>query len=139
LNIRQGPQNDRRRSQRVMLSVAVRVSGTNANGVAFAEDTATVVVNADGGMVLLKSAVRIGQQLNLRNINTSEDALCVAIDANTGSNEAREVGMEFVAAAPRFWRVSFPPIDWSSRSPEAKRHGNGGPVHEPTPSLAAKK
>jgi hypothetical protein len=31
------------------------------------------------------------------------------------------VGIEFDEPAPRFWRVAFPPEDWSPHSPEAKR------------------
>ena len=137
-NPRPGPYGDRRRSQRVLLSVRVRVTGTDASGVAFTEDTATAVVNSHGGLVLLKTAVRQGQRLKIENLNTDEETLCVAIDGNAGSIAAREVGVEFVTAAPRFWRVTFPPADWSSRSPEAKRSGRAGSVQEPTSPLGTK-
>jgi len=30
------------------------------------------------------------------------------------------VGIEFLEPSPRFWRIAFPPEDWSARSPEAK-------------------
>jgi hypothetical protein len=33
----------------------------------------------------------------------------------------REVGVEFVEPSHGFWRVTFPPEDWSVHSPEAKR------------------
>lgn len=137
-NPRPGPYGDRRRSQRVLLSVQVRITGTSANGVAFTEDTTTAVVNVHGGLVLLKTAVRQGQRLKIKNLNTDEETQCVAVDANAGSIAAREVGVDFVAAAPRFWRVSFPPADWSSRSPEAKRSGRAGSVQEPTSPLGTK-
>lgn len=136
---RLGPYGDRRRSQRVLLSVRVRITGTDASGVTFTEDTTTAVVNAHGGLVLLKTAVRQGQRLKIKNLNTDEEAQCIAIEANAGSVAAREIGVEFVAAAPRFWRVSFPPADWSSRSPEAKRFEKTGPVQEPAPPLITKK
>jgi hypothetical protein len=135
-NPRPGPYGDRRRSQRVLLAVQVRIAGTDASGVPFAEDTTTAAVNVHGGLVLLKSAVRQGQRLKMKNLNTDEETQCVAIDANAGSIAAREVGMEFVAVAPRFWGVSFPPVDWSSRSPEAKRFGKASPAQEPPPQSA---
>jgi hypothetical protein len=31
------------------------------------------------------------------------------------------VGIEFDQPSPRSWRISFPPNDWNSRNPEAKR------------------
>jgi hypothetical protein len=139
LNARQSPQNDRRRSQRALLSVAVRISGSNPGGAAFSEDTTTVAVSAYGGSVLLKAAVRQGQRLKIRNQNTDEEIPCTAIDVNGGLNEIREVGVEFVAAAPRFWRVSFPPLDWSPRSAEAKRYGDARPSGENPPPLRVKK
>jgi hypothetical protein len=133
------PQSDRRRSQRVLLSIAVRISGTNVSGAGFAEDTSTVIVNAHGGLVLVKTAVHLGQQLKIRNLNTGEETSCVAVDANVETGEAREVGMEFAAAAPRFWRISFPPADWNSHSPEAKRFRQTSPAHEAMPLLTVKK
>jgi hypothetical protein len=138
LNSRQAAYSDRRRSQRVLLSVAVGISGTNAGGTAFSEETTTAVVSAHGGLVLLKEAVRQGQRLKVRNLNTSEETECITVDANAGSNEPHEVGIEFVAAAPRFWRIAFPPTDWTARSPEAKRFEKDSTV-QPTPAITAKK
>ena len=37
--------------------------------------------------------------------------------------EKREVGVDFINPFPGFWRISFPPPDWTMRSPEAKRDG----------------
>ena len=139
LNVRQNPYHDRRRSQRVLLSVAVRISGADAAGMAFAEDTTTVVVSAHGGLVLLKTAVRQGQRLKIRNVNTDEETACIAVEANVASAQTREVGVEFVAPAPRFWRISFPPVDWNSRSPEAKRFGKTASGGETAAPLTLKK
>jgi hypothetical protein len=33
-----------------------------------------------------------------------------------------EVGIEFSGEDQNFWRVNFPPTDWTSRRPEAKRY-----------------
>jgi hypothetical protein len=30
------------------------------------------------------------------------------------------VGLEFSDARPSFWRVAFPPEDWTSKHPEAR-------------------
>ena len=31
-----------------------------------------------------------------------------------------EIGLEFSAPSPTFWRVTFPPEDWSPKHPDAR-------------------
>jgi len=120
-NIRPSMFANQRRSQRILLSVAVRVSGKRANGTTFMEHTNTLIVNAHGALVVLRESVQEGQTLAVKNITTGEELACTVMDVNPGANEVPEVGLEFAKPSPRFWRVSFPPTDWSTRSPEAKR------------------
>ena len=49
---------NQRRSQRILLSVPLCVSGRRADGTAFVEHASTLIVNASGGLVALKEAVR---------------------------------------------------------------------------------
>jgi hypothetical protein len=35
-------------------------------------------------------------------------------------DEKAEIGLEFSAPRPTFWRVSFPPEDWTPKHPEAR-------------------
>jgi hypothetical protein len=57
----------------------------------------------------------------MKNMKTEETLLCKVVDVNPGANGIQEVGVEFLQPNPKFWRVSFPPADWSPRNPEAKR------------------
>ena len=83
-----------------------------------------MLVNAHGAMILLSERVRDGQSLIIRNVMTSEECSCHVIET-AGSRDGKfEVVVEFDRAAARFWRVIFPPDDWSIRSPEAKRFKN---------------
>lgn len=132
-NIRPGALANQRRSQRILLAVPLRVSGKRANGAAFVEHVSTLIVNAHGALIPLREAVRDGQPLNLRNMTTGEEVHCTVVDLNPGANGVPEVGVEFMEPNPRFWRVSFPPADWSTRSPEAKRFSSSpGPAKVPT-------
>jgi hypothetical protein len=139
-NIRPSMFANQRRSQRLLLTVPVRVSGKRANGTAFAEYTNTLIVNAHGALIHLKEPVKEGQTVAVKNVTTGEELACTVVDVNPGANEVPEVGLEFATPSPRFWRVSFPPADWSTRSPEAKRF-TGGPneVAHPVKTPAAKK
>ena len=121
-NIRGNMFQNQRRSQRILLSVPLLVSGKNTGQAAFSERTSTLVVNAHGGLLLLKEVVRLGQSLKLKNLATQEEITCTVVDLNASPNTLTEVGVEFVPPCPKFWRVSFPPTDWSSRNPEAKRY-----------------
>jgi len=110
----------RRRSQRIVLSVPVIVSGDRASGSQFSERTTTLVVNAHGGLILLREPVLAGQILNLTHLGTGEKLVCTVKDINAGEEQRLEIGIEFAHPNAHFWRVSFPPVDWTSRSPEAK-------------------
>ena len=109
-----------RRSQRVMLKVSVVVLARGADNKPVSEETRTITVNAHGAMILLSLKVSIGQALMLRNLRTGEEVSCRVVYLNPYQSEKREVGVEFIKPFPRFWHISFPPADWTTRSPEAK-------------------
>jgi hypothetical protein len=113
-----------RRSQRVMLKVPVVVLARGADNKPVSEETRTVTVNAHGAMILLGLKVSIGQSLMLRNLRTGEEVSCRVVYLSPYQSETREVGVEFIKPFPRFWRISFPPADWTTRSPEAKGSTN---------------
>jgi len=114
-----------RRSQRILLSVSLLVSGKQAGGAPFSERTHTLVVSAHGALIQLQERVVIGQKLRIKHLATNEEMNCTVVDVNPGNSSIPEVAVEFSEVCPRFWRVSFPPADWSSRSAEAKRMSSG--------------
>lgn len=110
----------RRRSQRVLMQVSVHLHGLDAQGKPFAEEADTLAINAHGALVLLTARVTSGSLLMLRNNTTKEEQEChVAFLGPVRGNKC-EIGLEFSARRPQFWRVAFPPEDWSPRSPEAR-------------------
>jgi len=131
---------NQRRSQRILLAVPLRVSGKRSTGTPFMELTNTLIVNAHGALMVLREPVGEGQTLAVKNITTGEELACTVVDVNLGPNGVPEIGFEFAKPCPRFWRVSFPPADWSTRSPEAKRFASGpSDVAKPVKAPAAKK
>jgi hypothetical protein len=127
-----------RRSQRILLSIAVIVSGNRANGSPFVERTKTLVVNAHGALIELRERVLVKQILRIKNVATNEEVGCTVMDINRVSTEVSEIGIAFSKPAPSFWRVAFPPEDWTPRSPEAKRASNPVAPNPPSPVLAKK-
>lgn len=122
--------NAQRRSQRVLLSIPILVSGYSAKNYEFTEDTVTAVVSAHGALILLAHIVQVSQLLTIRNLKSTEELQCKVIEVGAKRGTKLEVGLEFIEASPRFWRVAFPPDDWSPRSPEAKQYA-GRPLSFP--------
>jgi len=111
----------RRRSQRVLMQVGVKLNGKDAEGKEFEENTETLAVNAHGALVLLAARVISGSKVHVKHNKTEEDQECRVVFLGPVRAGRREVGFEFSTPRPTFWRVSFPPEDWTPRSPEARK------------------
>ncbi|HEX4544251.1 MAG TPA: hypothetical protein VH114_13875 [Candidatus Acidoferrum sp.] len=121
----QGPQapihtGARRRSQRVLMQVGVRLRGKDAQGKDFQELTETLAINAHGGLVLLTARLTSGGVVHMKHNKTEEEQECHVAFLGPVRGGKAEIGLEFTVPRPTFWRVAFPPEDWSPRSPEAR-------------------
>jgi hypothetical protein len=111
---------NRRRSQRVLMRVPVRVSGQAADGASFEEETHTLSISPHGALLVLTPAVQRGQRFILANLQTKAALECVVAHLERLPGEPIQVGVEFSLPNPAFWRVAFPPKDWTPRHPDAK-------------------
>jgi hypothetical protein len=135
-----------RRSQRVCLRLPIVVLREGPGTNVASEETHTLIVNAHGALIQLALTVEIGQLLGIKNTQTMEELVCRVVHLGPDHPGKREVGIEFELASPRFWRIAFPPSDWTPRSPDAKaptKHILGGkaPLKQPAvmPGEADKK
>ena len=110
----------RRRSQRVLMQVPLRIRGVDAQGQNFEEYTETLAINAHGALVLLSARVTSGCVVQMRHNKTEEEQECHVVFLGPVRSGRGEVGLEFSVPRPAFWRVAFPPEDWSSKHPEAR-------------------
>ena len=115
-----GPDTNRRRSQRVMLNLPVTISGKTSQG-PFSEDTRTMVVNAHGALVGLKTLVAKGQTVRLKSSTYPEELECQVIWVGPSAEGKAQCGLEFTRPSPKFWGVSFPPADWSPTMAENRK------------------
>ena len=113
----------RRRSQRLFLQVRIVVEGTLPNKSPFSEDTHTIIVNAHGALVEMGTSLDQGQVVTMRNVRTSENIECTVKLVTRSAGGKFSTAFEFTNPNPGFWRISFPPEDWSIRNPESKRNG----------------
>lgn len=104
---------ERRRSQRVFLSIPVTVEGHTPQGEKFVEETATLAVNAHGGLVTLMHALDPKRPLTLIHRATGKQQICRLVYSGTIQRGKTEVGIEFSTPSPKFWQINFPPSDWN--------------------------
>src|SRR5229473_3149542 len=111
---------NRRRSQRVLMTIPVRVSGKTDAGLPFGEETHTRAISAHGALILMSTQVYRGQRLTLSNVQTRAALECVVAHIDRRQGEHPQAGAEFTLPNPMFWHVAFPPKDWTPRHPDAK-------------------
>jgi hypothetical protein len=114
---------NKRRSQRLFLQVRIVVEGKLPNKSPFTEETHTIIVNAHGALVEMKALLDQGIIVTMQNVRTSEKAECVVKLITPAGAGKFSTAFEFTNPNPGFWRISFPPEDWSTRYVDAKKIG----------------
>ena len=112
--------NNRRRSQRVLMKVPVRVGLHASSSAVSEEETFTLAVSAHGALIAVSAPMYRGQRLTLSNPQTKDSLECVVAHIDKFPDEQVKIGVEFLLPNPTFWHVAFPPKDWSPRHPHAK-------------------
>ena len=101
---------NRRRSQRVLMKIPVRVSGQAGATLSFEEDTHTLAISAHGALIVVAAPVYRGQRFTLSNVQTNATLECVVVHVDRVAGEQAQVGVD----------VAFPPRDWTPHHPDAK-------------------
>lgn len=114
---------NRRRTQRMHMSIPIHVSGIDTNGSQFEEDSQTAILSAGGALIILKNKVTKGQRIVLRNRQTRDVAECTVVFLGRTQGAGAKVALSFDMPNPSFWRITFPPEDWTPNHPDAKRPG----------------
>jgi hypothetical protein len=102
------------------MQVGVRIRGTDTQGKPFEEEAVTLAINAHGALISLKNRLTNGSKVKMRHNMTEEEQECQVVFLGPVREGKAEIGLEFSEPRPVFWRVAFPPEDWSTRSPEAR-------------------
>jgi hypothetical protein len=102
------------------MQVAVRIRGNDTQGKPFEEEASTLAINAHGALVALKARLTSGSTVEMQNKGTQEEQECLVVFLGPVRSGKAEIGLEFSMPRPAFWRVTFPPEDWSPKHPEAR-------------------
>jgi hypothetical protein len=102
------------------MQIPVRIRGNDAQDQPFAEETSTLAINAHGALVLLQTRLTSGSKVLLQHNGTRQEQECDVVFLGPVRSGKAEIGLEFSSPCPTFWRVTFPPEDWSPKHPEAR-------------------
>lgn len=108
------PWSKKRRSQRIEFSVPIVVHRPAKGGPQFSERTQTLVVNAHGAMIALAERVTPEQKLFLQNVASGEQQECRVVYVRKEAIGPTTIAVEFAQPAPMFWRIAYPPADWTA-------------------------
>ena len=109
-----------RRSQRIFHKMRVQAQGRGHDGRKFREVCETVVVNAQGGLLMLNNEVDQGETIVLINPLTQDEQECRIVFTGESGSKGIRVGVEFLTPAPHFWGIDFE-ARYSSGSGDAGR------------------
>ena len=104
----------KRRSQRIELTVPVVVHRPPKEGPQFSERAQTLVVNAHGALMALAEKVTPKQKLFMQNIDSGEQKEWRVVHVEKEPTGPTKVAVEFIRPAPSFWRIAYPPADWTA-------------------------
>ena len=105
---------NKRRSERVILRVAVLVSIDFYAGKVISEATVTQVVNAHGGLLTLRMELPSEQKFLLKNLKTGRVRECSVVRTERSGNSELLVAFQFATPTSDFWPIVFPPKDWQA-------------------------
>jgi hypothetical protein len=103
---------NRRRTERLLLSVPVRVDGQDPAGQKFSENTRTVIINRHGACIQMRQAVAPGATLRICNLMANREAEFRVIGpTQPKSDQGGEWGVECKDEKRNIWGIDFPPLE----------------------------
>jgi hypothetical protein len=104
----------------VLMQVSVRIRGTDSQNKPFEEEAVTLAINAHGALVAIANRITSGSKVKMKHKMTEEEEECHVVFLGPVREGKTEIGLEFSTPRPTFWRVAFPPEDWTPKHPEAR-------------------
>ena len=116
---------ERRRCQRLPLTIPVKVYGRSPRNHPFRVVTATMTVSKYGGLLDIKPRVKLGQRILIVNSFTEEERECRVVYVDSKQRGRRKVAVEFANSDGDFWHVYSPPVPLNLASPPATHSFSG--------------
>ena len=103
-----------RSSDRVYLELPINLSGTDATGREFSEDTRTLVVSRRGAKIVSSHPLLPQQTVRIHSLKTGLVSESRVVGAIAQDEEGMHYGVEVLNAGKDFWGIRFPSLEDSS-------------------------
>lgn len=94
-----------RSSPRISIRIPVMAYGWSRDEISFHENTATLLVNASGGLITLQAKVSVGGTIFVVNQTTQAEQECRVAYVGPEFEGKLRVGLAFKRQAPSFWKM----------------------------------
>ncbi|MDE3181703.1 MAG: hypothetical protein KGM47_18815 [Acidobacteriota bacterium] len=111
---------NRRRSTRLFVAVPVVISGKDARGEQFREDTWTTVINKQGASIATSQELVPGSEIVIENppLRIQVKARVVQFSEKSSPPGVNHAGVELLEPK-NVWGIQYPPVDWRREEPNA--------------------
>ena len=99
-----------RRSSRIPKEIAILLTGCDANGKQFIENTKTVVLSRYGAGIVSKHKLVVEQELILVHTESNKEAEIRIVGQIGSANDSYTYGVAFLHPEVNFWGVEFPSL-----------------------------
>jgi hypothetical protein len=98
---------ERRRAQRVLLKIAVRVHVTGKTQIF---DGFTHTVSANGALIIIPEPLAQGTKISIENVKAQKTVEATVVRPPQFNSDGSLIPVEFGAVSPNFWNIFFPPV-----------------------------
>jgi PilZ domain len=102
--------NDSRRSDRVPLELPIVVTGTDAMGAGFLEQTRTIMLGRHGAKILITRKLAPDQEINIRCLKTARETDARIVGQLGTEGDGYLYGVELLESEANIWDIDFPEI-----------------------------
>jgi hypothetical protein len=101
---------DKRRSDRLMLTVPLTLSGADSKGAVFKDSARTVTLNRHGARIVSPRLLTSGQTIQITNLVSRREAVFRVVGPlSPHSEKGGEWGVELLDGQENIWGIQFPP------------------------------
>jgi hypothetical protein len=99
---------NQRESDRVFLSLHIRVSSSAEHGKDLWEEGRTVDVSRRGGAIMVDLELHAGQNIKIQRVGSGKECMARVVSRLAGWSDARVFGVALLDPAANFWDIAFP-------------------------------
>ena len=121
-----------RRSTRISIAIPITITGKDANGRLFKENTRTVILNKHGAKIVTVHQLALGAEVLLENraLGRTAKTTVAWLGDRQSSRDPTEVGIQLMEAE-NIWGIELPPDDWQEGPPPKEARKETSPTTGP--------